>query len=418
MDQLSRAIGPVPSAERITVIDCLRGAALFGILTANMRGFAAPAEVYFRPELMWTGLADRIVQSAVDWLVTGKFITIFSALFGIGFAILMERAAARGRSAGFYARRMAVLLLIGILHAFGLWWGDILISYAVCGFLLMLFRKRSQRTVFWWAQGLYWFMLLLFAGFYIAVLAGATPPAFPEPTPERIRTSLQTYAAGSLADIFRLRVQEWLMLNSFVVFLTRILGIFLFGLYLWRQGYLQDPVAHLNWWKQAQRIGLPIGLVGNAVAVIAVNWLHVNPMQPSLPMLGVFLALSLAVPALSLFYAATVILLYQDPVWHVRLQPFSYVGRMALTNYLLQSVICTTIFYSYGLGLYGTVGPLLALPLTLAVYGLQIPFSQWWLARHQYGPMEWVWRRMTYGAFPPRAVAVGVDQRVAGPPGP
>jgi uncharacterized protein len=392
-------MGPVPSVERITVIDCLRGAALFGILAANMRGFAAPAAVYFRPELLWTGTGDRVVQGLIDWLVSGKFVTIFSALFGIGFAILIERAAARGRGAAFYARRMLALLLIGAVHAFLFWWGDILISYAICGFLLMLFRKRTQRTVFWWGQGLYWFMLLLFAGFYIAVLFGAGPGGFPEPTREEIDKAIRTYASGSFADIFRLRAQEWAMLNSFVVFLTRILGVFLLGLWIWRQGYLQDVQGHLDWWRKVRNYSLPIGLVGNAVTVVVSSLMHVNPMQPSLPMLGLFVVQSVAVPALSLFYASMVVLLYQDPVWRTRLEPFSYVGRMALTNYFLQSVICTTIFYSYGLGLFGTVGPLLALPLTLVVYGLQVPFSRWWLSRHQYGPMEWIWRRMTYGAF-------------------
>jgi uncharacterized protein len=262
-------------------------------------------------------------------------------------------------------------------------------------------------------------MLLLLAGFYIAVLAGAAPPQFPEPRPEQIRTSLETYASGTFAEIFRLRVREWLMLNSFVVFITRILGIFLFGLYIWRQGYLLHAAAHLEWWKRAQRIALPIGLLGNAMAVVAINWMHVNPMRPSLSMLGLFVVQSVSVPALSLFYAATVVLLYHDPAWRRRLHPFASVGRMALTNYLLQSVICTTIFYSYGLGLYGTVGPFLALPLTIAVYGAQIPFSQWWLARHQYGPMEWVWRRMTYGAFPVPGIAAEADQeRVVRSPGP
>ena len=126
------AIGPVPGGERITVIDCLRGAALFGILTANMRGFNAPLSAYMR------SVADVDagcpIASRRRWsigCVQGKFITLFAALFGIGFAIQMDRAAARQQGVGFYARRMAGLLLIGLAHAFGLWWGDILVSYAV-----------------------------------------------------------------------------------------------------------------------------------------------------------------------------------------------------------------------------------------------------------------------------------------------
>jgi uncharacterized protein len=389
-------IGPVPASERITVIDCLRGAALFGILTANMRGFAMPATVYFQPDTMWTSLPDRIVQAAIDWLVTGKFVTIFAGLFGLGFAILMERAAARGSGTWFYVRRMTALLVIGILHAFLLWWGDILISYALCGYLLLFFRNRGQKTVLVWAHVMYWFVLLPFAGFYVATLLGVAPPA-PQPEPGRIQEAIRIYATGTYPEIFAVRAREWLEINAFVLFLTRVLGMFLFGLYIWREGYLRDPALHLGWWERVQRVSLPIGLIGNAVPVIVLWIWDVNPMRPSLPTLAVFVIQSVAIPALSLFYVSTVVLLYQDPVWQRRLLPFSYVGRMALTNYLLQSIVCTTLFYSYGLGLYGKVGPLLALPLTLVVYALQVPFSKWWLSRHRYGPVEWVWRRLTYG---------------------
>ena len=146
------AIGPVPGEERISVIDCLRGAALFGILTANMRGFNAPLAAYSDASLMWTWLPDRLAQAAVDWLVSGKFITIFATLFGIGFAIQMDRATARQQGVTFYARRMAVLLLMGLVHSFALWWGDILVTYAICGGMLLLFRDMNQRAVLRWAS--------------------------------------------------------------------------------------------------------------------------------------------------------------------------------------------------------------------------------------------------------------------------
>jgi uncharacterized protein len=392
---VEESLGPVPSTERITVIDCLRGAALFGILAANMRGFNSPAAAYFQPSLMWTETADRISQALVDWLISGKFITIFATLFGIGFAIQMERAVAHGRGLGFFARRMVVLILIGVAHAFGVWWGDILISYGVCGLLLMLFRNSSQKWTMRWGQFMYWFLVLLFGGFFIAMMFGAPPPP-PPPTPN-LAEQIGIYSQGTIGEIFRQRAADWLMLNSFFLFLTRILGLFLFGTYIWRQGYLRNPSDHLGWWKNAQVIGGPIGLIGNFIFV-ALDWIyHPNPMAPSGLTYAMFVIQSAAIPALSLFYASTIVLLYQDPVWRVRLEPFSYVGRMALTNYLMQSVICTTIFYSYGLGLFGKVGPALNLIVTVVIYGLQIPFSKWWLATHRYGPMEWVWRRLTYG---------------------
>jgi uncharacterized protein len=392
----SERIGPVPGAERITVIDCLRGAALLGILIANMRGFNAPLRAYFQPSLMWTWMPDRIAQALVDWLVSGKFITIFAALFGIGFAIQMDRAMARGLGVRFYARRMAVLLVIGLVHSFVLWWGDILVSYAICGFFLLLFRKRQQRTVLIWAHVMYWFLVVLFAGVYVATLYGLKLPddSAQSATLERV---VQVYSTGTVAEIFAMRAREWLQANGFILVLTRVLGIFLFGLYLWRQGYLLRPSEHPDWWRRAQRMGLVIGLIGNAIVVI-LDWMfHPNPMRPTLLSAFILTLQSFVIPALSLGYAATVVLLWQNDAWQRLLLPFSYVGRMALTNYLMQSLICTTIFYSYGLRLYGKVGPLLDLFLAIAIYSLQVPFSKWWLASHRYGPMEWVWRRLTYG---------------------
>jgi uncharacterized protein len=389
--------GPVPSEERILVIDCLRGAALFGILTANMRGFFAPFGAYFQPNLAWTWLPDRIVQAVIDTVISGKFITIFAALFGVGFAIQMERASRSGRGIGFYARRLAALLLIGIAHSFLLWWGDILIPYAVCGFALMLFRNRSPSALLRWALGLYWLLFAIFVFMFVATLLGAKPPEMPFPTPEQLQEATRIYADGSFGDIFRQRAKDWAEVNSFIIYLTGILGIFLFGLYLWKQGYLSRPAEHLDWWRRVRRVSLPIGLMGN-IYVVAMGWMFdPKPMPPTALTVSMQLVGGVAVPALSLFYASTVILLFQNPVWQKRLQPFTYVGRMALTNYLLQSLICTTIFNAYGLGLFGKIGPLIGLPLTLAVYGLQVPFSRWWLSRHRYGPMEWVWRWMTYG---------------------
>jgi uncharacterized protein len=387
-------IGPVPGGERITVIDCLRGAALLGIIIANMRGFNSPLQAYFQPHLMWTSMPDRLAQALVDWLVQGKFITIFATLFGVGFAIQMDRAMARGSGAKFYLRRMLVLLAFGLVHGLAVWWGDILAAYAICGMFLLLFRKRTQKTILIWGHIMYWFLLLLFAGFTIATMFGLEIPEQPKTDLAKV---VQVYANGSVQEIFAMRAREWAQANSFILILTNVLGLHLFGLYLWRQGYLQRPAEFLEWWRKAQRIGLTVGIIGN-LAMVVLNWIfRPDPAHPSLPMMIQFCLHWVCVPALSLGYSATVVLLWQSSIWQQRLMPFSYVGRMALTNYLMQSIICTTIFYSYGLGLYGRVGPLIDLFLAIAIYSLQVPFSKWWLSRHRFGPMEWVWRRLTYG---------------------
>jgi uncharacterized protein len=396
-------IGPVPGEERITAIDCLRGAALLGILIANMRGFNAPLWAYFQPHLVWTWGPDRAAQALVDWLVQGKFITIFATLFGVGFAIQMERAAARHHGIAFYARRMVVLLVIGLVHGLAVWWGDILSNYAACGLLLIFFRNRTQRTVMVWAQIMYWVLPLILLGVLIASFFGASPP--PDQPRQDLQEAIRLYAHGSIRDVFVIRAREWVAANAFIIVLTRILGIILFGVYIWRQGYLQRPAEHAAWWKKAQWIGLTVGLIGNLICVV-IEWrYHPSPMRISTLTVVFFWLQSIVVPALSLGYSATIVRLWSDPAWQARLMPFSYVGRMALTNYLMQSVICTTIFYSYGLGLYGRVGPLLDLPLAIAIYTLQVPFSKWWLSTHRYGPMEWLWRRLTYGSLTPKTAA-------------
>ena len=146
-----RELTPVAASERIGVIDILRGLALFGILAANMRGFNAPIEVYGNIAKLFPGIADRVAQGAIDALISAKAMTLFSFLFGLGFAVQMSRAEERGRSVSFYPRRLAILLVIGLIHAWLIWMGDILVLYALTGFVLLLFRKRSQKTIAIWA---------------------------------------------------------------------------------------------------------------------------------------------------------------------------------------------------------------------------------------------------------------------------
>ena len=155
---------PVAPGERIAVLDALRGAALFGIIAANMRGFSGPLAAYFDHTVMWTDPTNRVAQAFVDLFIQGKFITLFAFLFGIGFAIQMERADRSGTASRiFYVRRLAILLLFGVLHFVFVWWGDILAPYALLGFLLMLFRKRSQKALLRWSAILYAYPLLLAA---------------------------------------------------------------------------------------------------------------------------------------------------------------------------------------------------------------------------------------------------------------
>src|SRR5580700_9279850 len=145
MTQESQPAGPVTAAERILYIDILRGMALFGILAANMRGFNAPLDLYGNIRPLFHGRADLIAQGFIDIFIQGKFVTLFSFLFGLGFAVQLSRAEERGvKFLSFYPRRLGGLALFGLIHGILIWWGDILLSYALAGTLLLFFRNRSN----------------------------------------------------------------------------------------------------------------------------------------------------------------------------------------------------------------------------------------------------------------------------------
>jgi uncharacterized protein len=402
---------PVSAGERIEVLDALRGAALFGIIAANMRGFSGPLAAYFDHTVMWTDPTSRVAQAFVDLFIQGKFITLFAFMFGIGFAIQMERADRGGiASRIFYVRRLAILLVFGALHFVFVWWGDILAPYALLGFLLMLFRKRSQKALLRWAAVLYAYPILLGSVMFVLHSAGVQIPSPPPTTPEELQRIIGVYAAGSYGDIVRQNVKEMpFMAFGLIFFYPRVLGTFLFGLWVWRERIILELPSKTEMLRRCQKHGLWIGLLFNSIAVALNEAFHPDPIAPSALGLLIGLSLTIGVPAGSVFYASTVALLWEKVQWRERLRPFVAVGRMALSNYLLQSLVCTTLYYSWGLGFYGRVGPLLGFAPTIAIYAAQVVLSVWWLRHFATGPMEWLWRRLTYGSTAP-AVAVAQPQ--------
>lgn len=393
------SIGPISLTERIQLLDVLRGMALFGIVASNMRAFNGPMAAYLDHSLMWQEPANRIAQAFVDLFISGKFITLFSFLFGLGFAVQMDRASARGLAKQtFYLRRLGVLLLMGLAHMFLVWWGDILTAYALMGFLLFLFRRRSQKTILWWAAGLYCWPWIVIGAFLAVVTAGVSVPAPAPTTNAELQRLIAVYSTGTYAQIFQERLKDVAAAFTFIVFYTpRLLGIFLFGMWVWREGIVRDIGTYAPLLQRGLRWGLVLGLSMNALMVAIQEIWHPDPFLPT--PLGFFhqIVAGIALPALSLFYACALALLWRQDRWQRRLQPFSAIGRTALTNYLLQSLVCTTLYYGYGFGLYGSVGPLPGLAVSVAIYAAQVLASVWWVRRFAYGPMEWLWRTLTYG---------------------
>lgn len=394
-------IGPISKPERLEVLDVLRGLAVCGILIGNMQwfsgyGFAPPAIEQQGP------LVDQVTRFLVHFFIEGKFYSIFSFLFGFGFALQIARAVERGDTrATLFKRRLFWLLIIGLLHAVLLWSGDILTIYALMGFLLILFRNKSDRSLLKWSLVLILVPIATYILLYAAFVAFA--PAGVAATIDAAKTDMWASAVTRVPGSSYLQIvsgynREMLVGRYlsliFEMRLPKILAMFLLGVYAYRRGYFQDLSAHKLLIRKVLIYGLPIGVVCNA-AFAALSGSEA-PFPPSLSGVAGVVAYAFGVPALALFFIALVATLWQRPGWHRLLAIIAPVGRMALTNYLMQTVICVIIFYGYGFGQYGKTGAVTATLMALAIFLVQVVFSGLWLKYFAYGPMEWIWRRLTY----------------------
>jgi uncharacterized protein len=397
----SQRVGPVSLSERILFVDVLRGMALFGILAANMRAFFAPLDAYEHIGVLYHSRADVLAQAFIEALIQGKFISIFSFLFGMGFAIQMSRAEARGaRFMGFYPRRLLALALFGLIHGLLIWAGDVLLTYALSGAILLLFRKRQQKTLLWWAGSLFAlpivgstiFLALYFSRFH-------RPWMDPErPDMNKLYAVIHIYAHGTVRQILAQNWVEWKQALPLELFAIYAAALFLLGMWVWRAGIVQRLEEYRPVLKRVCAWCIPAGLVlSSFVAVVKAV------IPPGTVSLWGWFAGILWLPGahiLATGYVSGLALLFLRQDWRRILFPFASVGRMALTNYLMQSVLCTLFFYHYTTGLYGRIGPAIGLVPTVVLYGAQVAFSNWWLKSYRFGPMEWLWRGMTYGKFP------------------
>lgn len=416
---VTAALAPISRPERIEVIDVLRGFALFGILLVNMAPFSSSVYEFLDHAMRWPGLADQVAALAIRFFAENKFYSLFSMLFGLGLTIQMARVEERGgHFVPLYIRRLLVLLVFGLIHAYVFWVGDILTIYAVLGFLLLLFRKAKPKTLLIWSVIVLLIPRLLYIGFAGLFALASGVPEVAEAIAEQFAQqrvvyaelaawATEIYARGTFLEQMTQRVQDNLTMYSVMPFFAPgVLSMLLLGMYIGRRGILQDIPGHLGLIRKAMVWGLVLGVIGNLVGVVAGEFS--SRMEPSWLSTLSDLGMGLGAPALSLFYASAIILLVQKPVWKQRLAPLATVGRLALSNYFFQTLVCTTIFYSYGLGLYGQVGPAVGLVLTVVIYLVQIPLSLLWARYFRFGPFEWLWRSLTYGHWQPMRVERGV----------
>jgi uncharacterized protein len=406
----SRRLTPVGAGERIEVIDAVRGFALYGVLLANLiwltqEGAVTPARVAALP----TAALDRLVKHGVEFFIDWKFYTLFSFLFGLGFSVQLMRGERRGVAVlPVYARRLGVLLGFGLAHAYLLWYGDILHHYALLGFLLILFRKRSDRTLFGLGIGL---GVILPAAVVIGEALFAPASHAPGPDPAELQVldaRFRAFTSGSYVESFRenakYAVSFWT--SGFALhFLPAIFGKFLLGFYAGRRRLLEEPEAHLALFRKLLIWGLAVGLVGNALWLSTQALTRSGTLAPSsFWVLAAQVPIYLGLIAMAAFYLSAIVLLWRLPTWRRRLAPLAPVGRMALTNYLTHSLIYLLLFYGFGLALLGRVGATFCLLLSVAIFATQILFSSWWLRHFRFGPVEWLWRSLTYGSRQPMSL--------------
>jgi uncharacterized protein len=395
---------PLAPQERIVEVDVVRGFALFGVLLVNMYGFGADS-------IAWTSIADRTVSAVTHVLFEDKSWTLFSMFFGFGFALQLERLQARGRPVfTIYLRRLAILFALGVAHAL-LFDGDILMLYAELGLGLLLLHRLPSRVLLGLAAAL----MLVFP-----VLHFRSPPDAPaEATAiETARAQLEeagrvdVYAVGSLAAVVKDNLDviptdpraDLAAPESSLA----VLAMFLVGFVCGRSGILRDIPALAGSLARLRAWGLGLGLG----AMVAEWLLRAGPAGGKGTRLAADLLLAFGVPLLALGYAASLILAVQTPRGRAVLGPLAGVGRMSLTVYLTQTLMFTTLFYGYGFGQVFRLGPVAVTGWAVLFFAIQIVVCRWWTSRFRFGPVEWLWRSLTYLKWQPlRQVPPGFPRR-------
>jgi len=421
--------GPVTSAERLVSLDTLRGVAVMGILVMNVYAFAMPLAAYYNPLIM--GGTDALNMGT--WFFTHlffdqKFMSIFSMLYGAGLVMMMNRAEARDApfTPVFY-RRSAWLIVFGLLHGYFIWFGDILFHYALMGMIVFLFRKASPRVLITIACILLPVTLLINYGssFYMEELQAEVAAieqlqsegvsldaeqqqkleewreirAVFAPTAEDIEAEVSAYK-GTYVEALAQRAPfvAFMQLNLTLVFVVwRVGGLMLLGMALMKLGVLSGERS-TRFYTRMTLIGYGAGL---PLAILSAVILEAHQFDP------LYVARYGGIPnyfgsiLVAFGHIGAVLLIVKSGALQAVAQRFAAVGRMALSNYLMHSLVMTSLFYGYGLGLYAELPRVGQQGIVAVLIGLQLLLSPWWLKHFRFGPAEWLWRSLTYGQRQP-----------------
>ncbi len=398
---------PVRVSERIASIDVLRGFAVLGILVMNIQSFSMIEAAYFNPaaSTYFDGL-DKWIWVASHLFTDQKFMTLFSMLFGAGIVLMAERVESKcARPVALHYRRTFWLLVIGLSHAYLLWFGDVLVWYALCSFIIYPLRRvRPSRLM---ALGLCGILI----GSVLNAFFGLSLPHMPpevvaeqfldswQPSSDHVAAEIETYRSG-FATHLRARVPTALGMHT-VVFLAfafwRAAGNMLIGMALFKWGVFSASRAPSTYrWMVVVGLGVGLPIIALGVARnMSVGWtlgfsrFHGGQFNHWGSML------------VAAAYIGLIMLWCQGSLLTSLRSRLAAVGRMALTNYLSQTLICTTLFYGHGLGWFMSVDRLGQIGVVVGVWLLQLIWSPIWLERFRFGPAEWLWRSLTYWKLQP-----------------
>lgn len=392
-------VSPISTAERVQEIDIVRGFALFGVLWLNLVAQShtlAPAGTF---DNLATARLDAIVDPIADMFIAFKAMTLFSLLFGYGFVMIMSRLEARGADAErIFLRRTGILFIIGLIHIWFVWIGDILHVYALMGFVLFLTRNWSDRS-------------LLTIGLLLALFSNAASELvlkfyYGEPFPwwaiadagaeRRFEVMQGSSYAGYAAELWRASWEEMWGTPDFIPYCTTTLGRFMLGAWIFRQQWLQQTER----FRPQFRRWAPILIIGGIV--LSFTSLGIGRFSGALA--WAFDPLPQLVLALG--YAAAIVALCRSERVRVLFRGIAAVGRTALTNYLMQSLVYVFVLYGFGLGLLNKLGATMCVTIAVVTFAAQVWLSSWWVRRFRFGPMEWIWRSLTYGQRQPLRIVV------------
>lgn len=381
---------PVGSKERIATLDVLRGFSLLGILLVNMFGFYLPMPHIADLSNWFSEAQDIILQQLLDIYVQSSFYPLFSMLFGYGLAMQFLKAKQTGTNFYRFApKRMVILFAVGMLHAIFIWWGDILATYAFCGvFLIALMRLPAKwlLTMAIVVNGLFHaFILSLYkvSGMFTMTTDSLSVDI------EAIQSAITAYGVGTWADAFSQRLVDLsIQMSAFmwISALFTILPYMLIGAALAKWRLIERAKEKLIIWFVLALVGIGVGIYVKSLPIAGAQTLG-----------NEYLQVYIGGPILALGYLAVVTLLMQLPVIAKILTPVAKAGRMSMTLYIMQSIVCTALFYNWGFSLYGKVDVQMGIFIALAIYVSQLLIAELYFTKFKQGPLEAAMKRLTYG---------------------